>query len=133
MPDPSLRDLDWQPVILVSLCDLLSLRALHELSVSRLYLALHPDGVVCAAWDVLPENRVFPQVQLVGWKPQRDGPFELPTRFVRKGAAHVAALIPNGTWVLPYQACTYHLFTELATAHQQVRSEDSHDVGRTGR
>src|SRR5690606_9328881 len=88
---PNLPDLDWQPVLLVKVTREPFTGTFCGLRVSRLHLALHPDGVVSAAWDVPPEQRDYPRVRLVGWKPLRDVPFELPVRFERKGDALVSA------------------------------------------
>jgi hypothetical protein len=109
-------NLDWQPVLLVKVTREPFTGTSCGLQVSRLYLALHPDGVICATWDVPPEQRDFPRVRLVGWKPLRDVPFDLPVRFERKGAARVSALIPNGAWVLPYDAEQYQLYLLLQQA-----------------
>jgi hypothetical protein len=86
------------------------------LNVSRVHLALHPDGVVCAAWDVPPEQRSFPRVRLVGWQPLRDVPFALPVRFERQGDPRVSSLIANGTWVLPYDEAQYRLYRQFRQA-----------------
>ena len=109
-------NLDWQPVLLVKVTREPFTGTFCGLQVSRLYLALHPDGVVCTAWDMPPEQRDFPRVRLVGWKPLRDVPFDLPVRFERKGNARVSALIPNGTWVLPYDEEQYQLYLLLQQA-----------------
>lgn len=109
-------NLDWQPVLLVKVTREPFTGTFCGLQVSRLYLALHPDGVVCTAWDMPPEQRDFPRVRLVGWKPLRDVPFDLPVRFERKGNARVSALVPNGTWVLPYDDEQYQLYLLLQQA-----------------
>lgn len=114
--------LDWQPVLLVKVTREPFTGTSCGLQVSRLHLALHPDGVVCAAWEVPPEQRDFPRVRLVGWKPLRDVPFDLPIRFERKGAAHVSALIPNGTWVLPYDEEQHRLYLRLQQVWQVLMS-----------
>ena len=108
--------LDWQPVLLVKVTREPFIGTFCGLQVSRLHLALHPDDVVCAAWDVPPKQRDFPRVRLVGWKPLRDVPFDLPVRFERKGNARVSALIPNGTWVLSYDEEQYQLYRLLQQA-----------------
>jgi len=120
MHNKILRELDWQPVMLVYISQRLLPLPSHVLYTDRVYLALHPDGVVCAAWDVLPEERDFPRVHLVGWKPLRDVPFDLPVRFERKGDPHVSSSIPNGTWVLPYDPNTYSQLEQAQTALQQA-------------
>jgi len=119
MHGQSLVSLDWQPVLLVSVSQQ-SLGQTCCLYVNRVYLALHPDGVVCAAWDVPPTERVFPRVHLVGWKPLRDVPFDLPVRFERKGDPHVSSTIPEGTWVLPYDPNMYSQLEQAQTALQQT-------------
>lgn len=108
--------LDWQPVLLVKVTREPFTGTFCGLQVSRLHLALHPDGVVCTAWDMPPEQRDFPRVRLVGWKPLRDVPFDLPVRFERKGNTRVSALIPNGTWVLPYNDEQHRLYLRLQQA-----------------
>jgi hypothetical protein len=119
-------NLDWRPVLLVKVTREPFTGTFCGLQVSRLYLALHPDGVVCTAWDVSPEQRDFPRVRLVGWKPLRDVPFELPLQFYRKGDTRVSALIPNGTWVLPYNDEQYRLYLRLQRVwHSLMSTVDS--------
>lgn len=125
-------NLDWRPVLLVKVTREPLTGTFCGLQVSRLYLALHPDGVICAAWDVPPERRDYPRARLVGWKPARDVPFDLPARFVRnlrsghKGDPRVSALIPNGTWVLPYDNEQYQLYLRLQRAwHSLMSTVDS--------
>ena len=120
MHDRSLLDLDWQPVLLVNVSQQCFGQSYYCLYVNRVYLALHPDGVVCAAWDVLPEDRTFPRIHLVGWKPLRDVPFDLPVRFERKGDPRISSTIPNGTWVLPYDPNTYSQLEQAQAALQQA-------------
>ena len=60
-------NLDWQPALLVKvICEPFAGR-FCGLQVSRLYLALHPDGVVCAAYDLLAASDFLVQaaVQLL--------------------------------------------------------------------
>lgn len=119
-------NLDWQPVLLVKVTREPFTSTFCGLQVSRLYLALHPDGVVCVAWDVPPKQRDYPRVRFVGWKPLRDVPFELPVQFYRKGDPRVSALIPNGTWVLPYDDEQHRLYLRLQRAwHSLISTVDS--------
>lgn len=119
-------NLDWQPVLLVKVTREPFTGTFCGLQVSRLHLALHPDGIVCVAWDVPPEQRDYTRVRLVGWKPARDVPFDLPVRFERKGDGRVSALIPNGTWVLPYDDEHHRLYLRLQRAwHSLVSTVDS--------
>lgn len=119
-------NLDWQPVLLVKVTREPLTGTFCGLQVSRLYLALHPDGVVCVAWDVPPKQRDYPRVRFVGWKPLRDVPFELPVQFYRKGDPRVSALIPNGTWVLPYDDEQHRLYLRLQRAwHSLMSTVDS--------
>ncbi len=121
MHDQSLLDLNWQPVLLVKISERLSsIQASYELYINRVYLALHPDGVVCTRWNVLPSERTFPQVHLVGWKPSSDMPFELPVCFQRKGDPRISATIPNGTWVLPYDHNTFRLLEQAQITLQEA-------------
>jgi hypothetical protein len=120
MHNQSLLDLDWQPAALVNVSQQSLTHMCYSLYINRVYLALHPDGVVCAAWDVPPTERMFPRVHLVGWKPSRDVPFELPVRFERKGDPRISSTIPNGTWVLPYDPNTYSQLEQVQTALQQA-------------
>ena len=117
-----LPDLDWQSVLLVKVTCEPFTGTFCGLQVSRLHLALHPDGMVCAAWDVSLEQRAYPHVRLVGWKPLRDVPFDPPVRFERKGDGHVSALIPNGTWVLPYDDEQHRLYLRLQQAWHSLMS-----------
>lgn len=118
--DQPLLDLDWQPSLLVNISQQSLTHIGYSLYINRVYLALHPDGVVCAAWDVPPTERKFPRVHLVGWKPSRDVPFELPVRFERKGDPRISSTIPNGTWVLPYDPNTYSQLEQAQAALQQA-------------
>jgi hypothetical protein len=120
MYDQSLVSLDWQPVLLVNVSQQSLGQTCYCLYVKRVYLALHPDGVICAAWDVPPTERMFPRVHLVGWKPARDVPFELPIRFERKGDPRISSTIPNGTWVLSYDPNTYSQLEQAQVALQQA-------------
>ena len=52
----------------------------------------------------------------------RDVPFDLPVRFERKGDPQVSALIPNGTWVLPYDEEQYRLYLRLQRVWQGLMS-----------
>lgn len=120
MHDQSLVSLDWQPVLLVNVNQQSLSQTCYCLYVNRVYLALHPDGVVCAAWDVLPTERMLPRVHLVGWKPLRDMPFDLPVRFERKGDPRISSTIPNGTWVLPYDPNMHSQLEQAQAALQQA-------------
>lgn len=115
-------NLDWQPILLVKVTREPFTGTSCGLQISRLYLALHPDGVVYTAWDTPPKQRDFPRARLVGWKPLRDVPFDLPIRFERKGDARVSALIPNGTWVLPYDEEQHRLYLRLQQVWQVLMS-----------
>lgn len=52
----------------------------------------------------------MPLVQLTGWKPERDVPFELPVQYRRDRHDGSPAAIPSGTWVLPYNDTHYWLY-----------------------
>jgi len=110
---PNLPDLDWQPVLLVKVTREPFTGTRCGVHISRAHMALHPDGVICAAWDIPPEARIYPRARLVGWKPLRDVPFTPPVRFERRGDPRVSAIIPNGTWVLPYNQTHYTLYNQL--------------------
>ena len=113
---PTLSDLDWQPILLVRVTREPFTGAPCGLQVSRVHMAPHPDGIVCAAWDVPPEQRNFPRVRLVGWKPVRDVPFNPPVRFERKGDPRVPAILSDDTWVLPYDGEQFRLYLRLQQA-----------------
>ena len=110
---PNHLDLDWQPVLLVKVTREPFTGTRCGVHVSRAHMALHPDGVICAAWDIPPEERVYPRAHLVGWKPLRDVPFTPPVCFERRGDPRVSAIIPSGTWVLPYNHTHYTLYNQL--------------------
>ncbi len=135
MHDQSLVNLEWQPVLLVNVSQQSLTQTCYCLSISRVYLALHPDGIVCAAWDVPPVDRVFPRAHLVGWKPSRDVPFALPVQFRRTGDPRVSSTIADGTWVLPYDPHRYSQLEQAQAALQQtmdhIRSILSDVVRRT--
>jgi hypothetical protein len=105
--------LDWKPVLLVKVTRLPFGDTYTGLSVKRLYLAEHPYGILRADWTLAADERFYPLVQLVGWKPLRDVPFKPPVKFQRQGDARVASLIPSGTWVLPYDDEQYHLYERV--------------------
>ncbi|MEO0564734.1 MAG: hypothetical protein AAF125_21695, partial [Chloroflexota bacterium] len=81
---PNLPDLDWQSVLLVKVTREPFTDTRCGVHVSRAHMSLHPDGVICAAWDIPLEERVYPRTRLVGWKPLRDVPFT-PRRSKRTG------------------------------------------------
>jgi hypothetical protein len=82
------------------------------LSVKRLYLAQHPEGILRADWTLPADERFLPLVQLTGWKPERDVPFLLPVQYQRRGSSS-AVVIPSGTWVLPYEDAHYQLYERV--------------------
>jgi hypothetical protein len=112
MPD-HLADLNWKPVLLVKVTREPFTGARCGLHVSRMHLALHPAGVICAAWDLPLRQRRFPHVRLMGWTPSPEMPFSLPVHFEGAGDARVSAIIPVGTWVLPYDEEQYRLYSRL--------------------
>ena len=87
----------------------------------------HGDGILRADWTLAADERFYPLVQLVGWKPLRDVPFKPPVKFQRQGDARVVPLIPSGTWVLSYDDEQYRLYervqTTLQTMLEQVEQE----------
>jgi hypothetical protein len=114
------HDLNWQHVLLVRVTREPFTSTHCGLHVSRAHLALHPDGVVMSAWDVPEVDRSYPRIRLVGWKPMRDVPFTFPVRFRRNGDPRVSAIIPNGTWVLPYNHNRFMIFQQVQMAQQQL-------------
>lgn len=113
-------NLDWKPVLLVKVTRMPVMDTHTGLSVKRLYLAEHPDGILRADWTLAADERFYPLVQLVGWKPRRDGPFKPPVKFQCQGDARVASLIPSGTWVLPYADEQYHLYERVQIMLQKI-------------
>ena len=112
--------LDWKPILLVKVTRLPFGETHTGLSVKRLYLAEHPDGILRADWTLVGDERVYPLVQLVGWKRLRDVPFKPPVKFQRQGDARVVSLIPSGTWVLPYDDEQYHLYERVQITLQTM-------------
>jgi len=117
---PNHLDLDWQPVLLVKVTREPFTGTRCGVHISRAHMALHPDGVICAAWDTPLDKRVYPHAQLVGWRPLRDVPFTPPVHFERRGNPRVSAIIPNGTWVLPYDHHQYLLLRQTQMLNQQL-------------
>ncbi len=112
--------LNWLPVMLIK-CIRQPFREMSPaLSVKRLYLAEHQDGILRAHWTLATDERFYPLVQLVGWKPLRDVPFKPPIKFQRQGDARVVSLIPSGTWVLPYDDEQYHLYERVQITLQTM-------------
>ncbi len=105
--------LDWKPVLLVKVTHLPFGDTHTGLSVKRLYLAQHPEGILRADWTLPADERFLPLVQLTGWKPERDVPFALPVQYQRGRSSHSAAVIPTGTWVLPYDDGHYQLYEQV--------------------
>jgi len=105
--------LDWKPILLVKVTRLPFGETCTGLSVKRLYLAQHPNGILRADWTLPADERFLPLVQLIGWKPERDVPFELPIQYQRGRSKRSAALIPSGTWVLPYAEEQYQLYERV--------------------
>jgi hypothetical protein len=112
--------LDWKPVLLVKVTRLPFGEMHTGLLVKRLYLAEHPDGILRADWTLAADERFYPLVQLVGWKPLRDVPFKPPVKFQRQGDPRVVSLIPSGTWVLPYDDEQYHLYERVQITLQTM-------------
>ncbi len=104
---------DWKPILLVKVTRLPFGDANTGLSVKRLYLAQHPDGILRADWTLPADERFLPLVQLTGWKPERDVPFELPIQYQCSRDGRSATLIPSGTWVLPYEDEQYQLYDRV--------------------
>jgi hypothetical protein len=104
--------LDWKPVLLVKVTHLPFGDTHTGLSVKRIYLAQHPEGILRADWTLPADERFLPLVQLTGWKPERDVPFVLPVQYQR-GSRHSTAVIPIGTWVLPYDDTHYQLYERV--------------------
>ena len=116
-------NLNWQSVLLVKVHKQALLPHHLGLSVSRVHLAQHPDGILASSWDVPVADRQYPRAQLVGWKPARDVPFELPVQFRRGGDPRISTLIPAGTWVLPYDETLFTLYTRFQQ-HTQALMQD---------
>ena len=104
--------LDWKPVLLVKVTRLPFGDTHTGLSVKRLYLAQHPDGILRADWTLPADERFLPLVQLTGWKPERDVPFLLPVQYQRRGSSS-SVVMPSGTWVLPYEDAHYQLYERV--------------------
>jgi hypothetical protein len=105
--------LDWKPVLLVKVTRLPFGETHTGLSVKRLYLAQHPEGILRADWTLPADERFLPLVQVTGWKPERDVPFDLPIQYQRRSSDRSAAVIPSGTWVLPYDDAHYQLYERV--------------------
>jgi len=105
--------LDWKPILLVKVTRLPFGETHTGLSVKRLYLAQYPEGILRADWTLPADERFLPLVQPTGWKPERDVPFILPVQYRRSWNERSAALIPSGTWVLPYDEAHYQLYERM--------------------
>ena len=92
--------LEWKPVLLVKVTRLPFGEMHTGLSVKRLYLAQHPDGILRADWTLAADERFLPLVQL-----------SFPVQYQRRGSS--AAVIPSGTWVLPYDDAHYQLYERV--------------------
>jgi len=107
--------LDWKPVLLVKVIHQPFGKMNTGLSVKRLYLATHPDGILRADWTLPADERFFPLVQFTGWMPERDVPFALPVQYRRSTPITAVSLIPSGTWVLSYNDDQYQLYERVQT------------------
>ena len=105
----------WYPVLIISNpLDPEPLQLPKPFTVTRAHLAESPDGILIAGWTVPENDRRYPKAQLVGWKPARDVPFDLPVKFYRNGDSRVSTLIPRGAWVLEYDDQVYWRYKTLA-------------------
>jgi hypothetical protein len=107
--------LHWKPVLLMKVIHPPFGETHTGLSVKRLYLAEHPDGILRADWTLPADERLIPLVQWTGWNLQRDVPFDLPVQY-KRGGVGVPSLIPSGTWVLSYDEDHYRLYERVQTA-----------------
>ena len=105
--------LDWKPILLVKVTRLPFGENYTGLSVKRLYLAQYPEGILRADWTLPADERFLPLVHPTGWNPERDVPFILPVQYRRSRNERRAALIPSGTWVLPYDDAHYQLYERV--------------------
>jgi hypothetical protein len=115
-----LTQLDWIPILLVKVTHVPLLEPSFGLSVKRVYLVEHPDGILSADWTLPADERFYPLVQLIGWKPHRDVPFKPPIKFQREGDPRLISLIPVGTWVLPYDDEQYQLYERVQATLQAM-------------
>jgi len=111
--NPDCTQLDWKAVLLVKVTRLPFGDTHTGLSVKRLYLAQHPEGILRADWTLPADERFLPLVQLIGWTPDRDVPFALPVQYQRGRSSRSTAVIPSGTWVLPYDDMHYQLYERV--------------------
>lgn len=111
--NPDCTQLNWRPVLLVKVTHLPFGETYTGLSVKRLYLAPHSAGILCADWTLPADERFLPLVQLTGWKPERDVPFAIPVQYRRGSGRRSIALIPSGTWILPYNDAHYQLYQRV--------------------
>lgn len=107
--------LNWTPVMLVKCIRHPFGDTSPGLTVKRLYLAEYSDGILRADWTLPAEERFYPLVQLIGWKPKRDVPFTLPVKYRHRGDKRIMSLLPSGTWVLPYDDEQYQLYERAWT------------------
>ena len=107
--------LDWKPVFLVKVIRPPFCETFIGLSVKRLYLAVHPEGILRADWTLPADERFYPLVQWVGWRPLRDIPLNRPVKFQNEGNPRMISLIPAGTWILPYDDQQYRLYERMQT------------------
>jgi hypothetical protein len=118
-----MNPLEWQAALIVTTPLRVDVGRLPQSAlpqIRRVHLALCPDGVLQAGWEIPEVEREYPKAQLVGWKPLRDVPFTLPIRFERTDSPQVVTLIPRGAWVLPYNEALYQRYTQLATQLQAL-------------
>jgi len=119
---PDCTKLDWKPVLLVKVTRLPFGETHTGLSVKRLYLAQHPEGILRADWTLSADERFLPLVQLIDWKSARNLSFELPVQYQRSRDEHAASIIPSGTWMLPYDEEQYQLYEKVrVTIHRMLQ------------
>ena len=111
--NPDCTHLAWKPVLLIKVMRLPFGETYGGLSLKRIYLAQHPKGILRADWTLPADERFLPMVQFTGWKPERDVSFTLPVQY-QPGISHRGiALIPAGTWVIPYADTHYQLYERV--------------------
>lgn len=115
-----IRDLNWQPVILLKIVRL-PFGGWGGLSLKRAYIALHGERLLYADWTLEAAERAEALVCAAGWT-LTDLP-DMPTRLDGKGAK----VIPTGTWLLPYSNSLLTLYSAAnVSLARLIRRIDQH-------
>jgi hypothetical protein len=104
--------LDWKPILLVKVTHQPFGDTHTGLSVKRLYLAQHLDSILRADWTLPADEHFYHWYSSPAGSRNRMCLLFCLCSYQR-GSSHSAAVIPTGTWVLPYDDAHYQLYERV--------------------